>query len=215
MEEKIIIGVIVHDRMDNLIEWIRCFKQCNSENAELVIIHNYKEGEQQKYQEYCQKNNILCITRSNIGYDIGAFQDVCRERLEGFPNDWNYLLWVTDDTIIMKKNFINAYLELMTPDVGVACLEISEEIQRHIRTSGFIISKEISLSLQFPNDPIIKHDDCFEFEHRNDKTFYKQVINLNKKVVQVTDVSIGHLWDINHRAYFKRWDEHYQEFPKI
>ena len=49
--KKIIIAVVVYDRFDNVVEWIRCFKMCLS-LGELIIIHNYKNEEDKiKYSE--------------------------------------------------------------------------------------------------------------------------------------------------------------------
>jgi hypothetical protein len=209
------VAIIVYDRLHNIEEWIRCYKQADTKDAELVIIHNYKdETDKIKLRELCKKNDVKYVSRTNTGFDIGAFQDVCKERLPGFPNDWDYLFWATDDTIPMYKKFIPRFLEaIQKPNVGVACLEISLQIKKHIRTSGFMLSKETSKKLEFPVDPIITKAHCYQFEHRSTTAFYEQIINMGKQVVQVSPtLMVSHLWDTNSRRKLNRWPAHYREF---
>jgi hypothetical protein len=214
---KITVAVIVYDRFDNVREWIRCFKMSNNLNAELIIIHNIKTEEDVEIcKNICLKDNIKYVPRGNIGYDIGALQDVCKQRLLGFPNQWDYLFWITDDVIPMWKNFIVGFQqEVQKPGIGVACLEISTEVKRHIRTSGFIISKEVALKLVFPADPVLTKRHCYDFEHRSTNTFLNQIERMNKKAIQVSPtLPVSHLWDTGHRVKLNRWNDHYKEFPK-
>lgn len=211
---KIVVAVIVYDRFKNIEEWVRCWKLCNTENAELVIIHNFKNNEDKlKYKEFCNLNNIAYICRNNIGMDIGALQDVCRERLEGFPKEWDYLLWVTDDTIPMSKDFISHYLR-KKPDIGIVALELSNEHKLHIRTTGFMLRNEIMKLIQFPVDPILTKDHCYHFEHRGHDAFYEQMIQLGQVVKVNPSLKDSCLWDTDCRARLNRWEEHYKEFPK-
>ena len=216
---KLIITIIVYNRLSNLKRWLDCWKICEKpEGTELVVIHNYdKEEDQIPYKSLCGENNIKYIPRKNIGMDIGAFQDVCKERLEGFSNDWDYLMWVADDTIPMYKKFASCFLEeIKKPNVGVACLEISREIKTHIRTSGFIISKETSKKLIFSVEIIKTKLECYFFEHRNNNSFYEQILRMGKKVIQVSPtLRVSHLWDTGHRVNLNRWTDHYKEFPKV
>ena len=107
---KIVVAVIIYDRLTNLIEWIRCWKMCETEGAELVIIHNYKSVQEKDiFYLYCEKEGIKCFSRPNIGMDIGAFQDVCYGRIEKFP-EWEYLLWCTDDVLPMSRSFLSPYI---------------------------------------------------------------------------------------------------------
>ena len=213
---KIIVAVVVHNRIDNIKEWIRCFTMCNIENSSLVVIHNYeKEADISSYKMLCLANNVQYISRSNRGMDIGAFQDVCRQRLKGFSNNWDYLFWVTDDVIPMNKKFISIFLgEMHRTNMGVVCLEISSEFKRHIRTSGFMISRETAIHLNFFIDPITTKEQCYEFEHRNENSFFEQINKMGKVVKQVSSsLSVSYLWDIGHRKDLDRWSEHYKEFP--
>ena len=213
---KIIVAVVVYDRFQNVEEWIRCYKVSNTQDSELVIIHNMKNDEEMKTcRDICLRENIKYVPRKNIGYDIGALQDVCNERLAGFPNEWDYLFWNTDDVIPMWKSFIHGFLvEIQQPNIGIACLEISDEAKRHIRTSGFIASKRVTKRLTFPVDPIITKGDCYQFEHRSRDAFYEQIIKMGMKVKQVSPtLMVSHLWDTDRRSHLNRWKDHYGEFP--
>lgn len=214
---KIIVAVIVYDRLSHIEEWIRCWKKCNKQDAELIIVHNYKtHAESNILKEICEKNAIKYVKRINIGLDLGAFQDICKERLKEFPNDWDLLFWVTDDVTPMSKKFLNPFLiNMKNPKVGVACLEISHQVKTHIRTTGFIISKETSKKLQFPAETITDKKECYEFEHKSKNAFYEQIKAMGKSVVQVNpDLAKAPLWDTHLRAHLKRWNQHYIEFPR-
>lgn len=212
---KVIVAVVVYDRFKNIEEWVRNWKLCEKQDSELVIIHNSKnEQDTVKFQSFCKDNDISYICRKNIGMDIGAFQDVCKDRLEGFSIDWDYLFWSTDDCIPMKKNFISLYLEeIKKPNAGIVCMEISNEVKRHVRTTGFMISKETASKLVFPADPVTDKEHCYQFEHRNSNAFYEQILKMDKQVIQITpDDKNAYLWDIHTRNKYNRWEEHKLEF---
>jgi len=213
---RIIVAVVVHNRFKNIEEWVRCWNLCEKENTEFIVIHNFKtEEDKQTYEELCKNNNITYIPRKNIGMDIGALQDVCRGRLEGFPNQWDYLLWCTDDVIPMSKKFISYYMrEIQRPNVGVVCLEVSKEVKLHIRTTGFIMSQETASRISFPVETITTKDHCYEFEHRSRNAFYEQIKRQGKTVKQAhSNFKHDVLWDIHIRHALDRWEEHYKEFP--
>jgi hypothetical protein len=195
---KIIIAVIVYNRFENLKRWIHCWERCEQLNAELIIIHNYDIGTDfSAYKNYCAEKNIKYIPRINKGFDIGAFQDVCRNRLNGFDNDWDTMLWVTDDTLPMYKYFLPVFLhKLNEQNVGVSCMEISPVIALHIRTTGFCLKKNTADKLIFPSDPIITKDECYNFEHRGgNRTLLGQINSMGLKAEMVSDISISPLWD--------------------
>jgi len=216
---KIIVAVIIYDRFNNLKLWIDIWKQCITDNSELVIIHNYKnDDDKNKYKEYCSDSNIKYISRPNIGMDIGAMQDVFMQRLKGFNNDWDYLLWVTDDTIPIQKNFIQQYLDKFKSNnkIGVVALEISNEVKRHIRTSGFMIRKDCSLKIVFEANPIKTKNDCYLFEHRSKNSFLEQVNRMSLIAIDVSNkLKTAPLWDTEIRAYLNRWNEFDKNFNSI
>jgi hypothetical protein len=216
---KIIVAIIIHNRFENLERWINCWKQCEKREAELVIIHNYdNDPEKAKFQSYCYENDIKYVPRVNIGFDIGAFQDICRERLAGFDNDWSVLLWVTDDVIPMTKDFLAPFLfKISEPDVGISCLEISKEVVPHVRTTGFCIRKEIASKLIFPADPIIDKWQCYQFEHRGGKEkLVTQIQAMGLRPVAVSKIQHSPLWDtgLKRSLLLNRWEEHKKAFTE-
>jgi hypothetical protein len=211
---KIIVAVIVYNRFDNLKRWINCWKYCNKLNAELVVVHNLDlEDNNLKYEQLCRENNIQYIQRENVGFDIGAFQDICKERLEGFPNNWDNLIWITDDTIPMQKNFVSIYLDKLRKGF-LPCYEISDQVKTHIRTTGFLVTKNISKKLVFPKDPIITKEDCYVFEHKG-LNLYKQIKNMGFKPHMISDLKHSPLWDSGCRGYLQLLPEHERIFPPI
>ncbi len=209
--------MIVYNRLHNLKTWIKSWNLCEKENAELVIVHNFDKIEDTvEYRKVCEDANITYIPRPNVGMDVGAFQDICRNRLKDFPSDWDYLFWVTDDVLPTSKVFLKYFSQwLGDPTVGVVCLEVSKEVKVHIRTTGFLIHKDVASQITFPADPVISKNHCYEFEHRSYNAFYEQIKALNKRIIQVNpNVRQSYLWDTHARANFDRWVDHYNEFPR-
>ena len=212
----IAVCIVVFDRFQHVVEQIRCWNMCETQGAELVIIHNYaNQADKESYKAFCDEAGVKIIQRVNIGFDIGAFQDVCRKRLPGFP-DYEYIIWICDDALIMRKDFIKQYLDCFKHfKVGVAALEISKAVRTHIRTTGFAIRREVAEKLQFPADPITTKEQCYFFEHRGGPhIFLDQVIRLGYKAVQVSPVQTACFWDSGFKKYRNREKEHYQLFPR-
>lgn len=210
---KTIIAIIVWNRFENLKRWVNCWNQCNKMDAELIIVHNL-EQDNDKYAQLCKENGITYVPRVNKGFDIGAFQDVCKEKLADFPNNWDNLIWITDDCIPMSKDFVNPYLNQLS--IGnIPCYEISREVKTHIRTTGFGITKEVSKKLTFPNDPITSRIECYQFEHRSKTAFYEQIISMGKKPVMISDLKNSPLWDTGARDFLKLMGKHEQIFIPI
>lgn len=214
---RVIVAIIIYNRFDNLQRWIDCWKKSKTDGAELVIIHNYESKEDlEKYSEFCRLQNVRYVARINRGFDIGAFQDVCRERLPLFPNDWNLLLWITDDVIPMTRDFISPFIhKIEEAGNGIACMEISKEVVQHVRTTGFMIRKEIASQLSFPADPIVDKWQCYLFEHRGgDQTLISQVNKLGYQAAAVAPINTSPLWDteLKRSKQLKRMPEHIRAF---
>lgn len=211
---KTIIVILVWNRFENLKLWVNCWNQCFQMNAELVVVHNL-ETDNKKYSKLCKDNGILYVPRKNKGFDIGAFQDVCKERLSGFPNKWDNLIWITDDCIPMSKNFVEQYLERLT-DTDIPCYEISNLVKIHIRTTGFLVTKEISKRLTFPKNPMVTREDCYQFEHKSKTAFYEQVVRMGKRPVMVNNnLKESPLWDSGVRKSLNLMGKHEQIFSLI
>lgn len=201
---KLLLCIVVHNRYENIERWLHIWQQCQQHGAELIVIHNYygDNKELKKFNLLCQKYKIKYIPRIGLGYDIGALQDIFRNRLTGFPNDWTHLLWCTDDVFPMSRDFLQPFLEVIQkPYVGVACMQISQEVKTHIRTTGFMIKKEIASRITFMVDPITTKEDCYRWEHRARNTFYDQIVKMGLKAIQVAKPEVSPLWD---SGYTKR-----------
>lgn len=214
IQVKTILAIIVWNRFENLRLWVNCWNQCNKMNAELVVVHNL-ENDNNKYLQLCKDNSVTYVPRENKGLDIGAFQDVCKERLAGFPNNWDNLIWCTDDCIPMSKDFVQQFLEKLSND-NIPCYEISKEVKTHIRTTGFSVTKDISKKLTFPADPIRNREQCYEFEHKSKTSFYEQVISMGKKPVMINnDLRESPLWDAGVRRNLNLTKKHESIFTPV
>ena len=212
--KKTIVAIIVWNRFENLKLWVNCWKQCEKSGAELVVIHNL-ETDNDKYSQLCKDNSITYIPRENKGFDIGAFQDVCKERLAGFPNQWENLIWITDDCIPMQKNFVQQYLDKLKEGY-IPCYEISPVVKLHVRTTGFLVTKEISQKLIFPKDPIENREDCYTFEHKSKEALYEQIIGMGKKPLMISpDLRSSPLWDSGVRGNLKLMGKHNEVFAPV
>lgn len=215
---KTIVAIVVYNRFQNIELWIRCWKQCNTNGAELIIIHNHygDQNELQKFKSYCESESVKYVPRDGKGFDIGAFQDACTQRLTGFPNNWTDLIWITDDVIPMNKNFVGLFIDkLNEPGIGCACMEISPSVTTHVRTTGFAIKKQVAAKLTFPADPVTTKEHCYLFEHRGEpkNILYNQIILMGLKSEMVAPKETSPLWD---SGYWKRLDrqaEHEGVFP--
>ena len=198
----ILVAVVVYDRFQNIEEWVRVWHLSQTEDAELVIIHNYRnESERHAYKTFCDIQRIHYIPRKNIGFDIGAFQDVCLGRLEGFNFDFTHLLWCTDDILPMRHSFLVEFEAVMLrPGVIAACYEVSKEVHPHIRTTGFMLAKETLGKIKFNVDPITTKNECYEFEHRDKFNSLIDQVQKWGAVVQVADVEDSPLWDSGHNS---------------
>jgi lipopolysaccharide biosynthesis glycosyltransferase len=211
---KTIVAIIVWNRFENLKIWLNCWNQCDKAGGELVVVHNL-EQDNERYSKLCADYNVKYVPRENKGFDIGAFQDVCKERLKGFPNKWENLIWITDDCIPMAKDFVGQYLAQLQAG-NLPCYEISDVVKRHIRTTGFTVTKKIATALKFPKEPIENREDCYDFEHKSKTALYEQVIAMGYKPVMInTDLKQSALWDEGVRGHLNLKGKHEQVFPPL
>lgn len=211
MDKKIIVAIVVYNRFENIKRWVHCWQQCEKYGAELIIIHT---GIGDDIKNICAENNIKYVRRANQGFDIGCFQDICKERLKGFPNDWDYLLWIADDVMPMSKDFIRPFIDkLQNPKCGISCMENSKVIDPHVRTTCFCIPKSISRKLRFLVDPIKTKHDCYGFEHRAGKlTLANQVRAMGLSCDMVARKKTSPVWDTGYWERIDRQAEHERIF---
>lgn len=200
---KIIIAVCVFNRLDNIRKWLKVWRQCDYDNVELVIIHNYygDQAELSKFKEVCI--GVTYIPRNASGFDVGAFQDVCRGRLTGFP-EYDYLLWCCDDTLPVTVDFIYPFIETIEqPGVGIAAMQIAVSMagEKHVRTTGFMIPRSVAERLTFSTDLVTTKQQCYLFEHRGPNTMTLQVRKMGLTCQQVAPNKNSPLWDV---GYWKR-----------
>lgn len=195
--------IVVYDRLRNLQNWFTILNQCTDKPKNIVVIHN-NNGDKLIKQE-CEINNAFYICRPNIGFDIGAFQDVCRNRLPGFP-EWNQLLWITDDTFPMQPDFLKHFA--LGPAEGIRCMEVSPYVREHVRTTGFSIARTTAIKLKFPADPIVTKQHCYLFEHRwPGNTLIDQVRKMGLFVKMVAPREKSPMFDIGYHRRLKRDQE--------
>lgn len=197
------ICIVVYDRLHNIRNWLKILQQ-TGRPKNVVIIHNSNNSDL-AFQQYCIEKDAIYIKRRNIGFDIGAFQDVCKNRLAGFP-EWNQLLWCTDDTFPMEKDFLKHFA--LGPAEGVRCMEVSPYVREHVRTTGFSISKSTAQKLKFPADPIVTKWECYLFEHKWPKnTLIDQVRRMGLFVNMVTPREKAPLFDVGYHRRLPREKE--------
>lgn len=202
-----LLVIVVYDREDNINRWLQCWKLCK-QSAQMVIIHTGPN-------QLDIPEGITYIRRPNIGFDIGSLQDVCLERLDGFPNDWEKMLWCTDDTLPMNPNFLDIFFSKLINKVGCVAMEISPYVRKHIRTTGFAITKEVSKRLTFPIDPIVTKEHCYLFEHKSINILYNQILVMKLDVIMAAPQAKSPLFDFGYVRRLKHRDlEHYETFPE-
>ena len=193
--KKIVIAVVVYDRIGNFIKWLKLAKILKSFYAvldlEIRIIQNVNRLEDStNFRNIAANFPVSFEVRYNRGLDIGVFQDVCNERLEGFGNDFDYLIWFTDDCFPTSIFFLNDFLsEFLNPfqvneKMAMTCMEVSTEIRPHARTTAFCVKKEILSKIVFPVPTITTKNDCYTFEH-GQNNFYLQLKRLGLEVKQI------------------------------
>ncbi len=208
-----LVGVIVYNRIENVKHWVRCWPQCLClDYAKLLIIKNQDGVTDDECQAICDAAGIQCIQRPNIGYDTGAFQDIVRGRISS-DYAWSNILWATDDTIPMRRDFwLHMRNVLHQDNVGLSACHLSWEYVRHCRTTGYMLRREVAERLQFPADPVLTKDQCYDFEHRVN-TMYNQVQDMGYLVRQAADTFDHLMWDTDHYRHLAgNWDRHYAQF---
>lgn len=212
--KKVVIAVVVFDRLQNLKRWLQIWDKLDLPDAELRIIHNvHPRNLVENFGQYVVgRKNVRYIPRQNVGYDIGAFQDVCRSRLKGFDNDFQFLLWFTDDTMPIRREFLGYYLKPFDdPKVGCTCYEISTVIKRHIRTTGFCLRIETLPKIQFEVNQVKTKDECYQFEHRSQRlTLNHQILAMGLDAVQIAPVKTSPIFDTESGGM--QWTDRTKEF---
>lgn len=215
---KVVVAVVVYNRVENIKKWVHCWGRSERENCQLVIIHNHDSTESYEAVKRLTKSvDGIYIPRPNVGYDIGALQDVVMNRLEEFPDEYEFLLWCTDDTLPMTRGFVWEFVTRMEEGISLVCMEISKEVRAHIRTTGFMLRAEHVAQLKFPINPITNKQQCYDFEHRGGPVTLLEQVQQWGTPIQATDIESSPLWDTGHRskAAIKRSKRREEEFTNM
>ena len=209
---KTVVAVVVYNRIKNVQRWLDVWDKAKPRDAELRIIHNVHPNEHvDNIRGACEAAGVTYIPRVNIGMDIGAFQDVCRRRLKGFLHDFEFLLWITDDTFPMRYSFVDEFVAPFSdPKTGLTCYEISPQIKKHVRTTGFCIRASMLGRITFDVDPIRTKDDCWAFEHRSNKNLYLQILAHGLDARQLAHIPAAPVWDSGGGGI--KWPDREEEF---
>lgn len=208
-----IIVVCLYDRYENLKKWLHSWQFCNKKDAKLFIVHNTEIEDTSNIKKVVEEKGAYYIKRENIGFETGIIQDVVSGRILAEQN-WDVLISATDDTFPMNKDFVEVFVqEVKKPDIGVVCIEMSGQYTPHIRTSGFAITKKIAEKITFPAQ-IVDKQQCYDFEHQGgEHTLLSQILRMNKRAIQLSNLKTSIMWDTHHRGYLNRWQEWLDEFP--
>lgn len=213
---KTIVVVSLYDRYENLKRWVHSWNLCDTKDAKLFIVNNIDDGMDVSYwREYCQERGVNFVERENIGYETGIIQDVLCGRMFA-EQEWDYLIFATDDTIPMKKDFISQFTApiIASKNNAVTFIEMSGVYTPHIRTSGFCVDKLTGQRLKFPYDQVVDKEECYYFEHQGkEDTFLAQILLMGKTPIQLGNVRTSCMWDTHHREKFQRWKQWRKEFP--
>lgn len=229
---KILVGVIVYKRKNTISAWLRAWQNAEKYGAKIAVVHNY-DGDRPPED---QKENIMqykpdyYLPRPNVGWDLGAFQDMLTETRVDFP--WDVIVWFTDDCLPMRKDFLKPFVyKISEPGMGLVgqCSEGS-----YMRTNAFAVKKEVMKKIEYvegggageePNcSKILNREHCLRFENR----FAKQVENLGYKVDYTADsrpntANYVHwsvycsewLWDWGGFGDWNLWDKYENQFDNM
>jgi hypothetical protein len=210
---KLAVVVHIYNRFENLKRWIACWERrthATDFESELVIVQNRDPTlrDFEKFGAFCQLHGVRYIARNGRGFDLGAFQDICRNRLPDFPL-YDALLWCADDCLPMRRDFLKPFVEtLYAPGVGLACMTISREYTEHVRTTGFCLRRGTAETMRFSIDPILSKNDCYHLEHRGGAhTLHAQILSSGLRSVMVAPVATSPLWDSDYSNRLPRLAE--------
>jgi len=222
---RVALTVIVYDRETNLRAWCRAWSLVKDRHSDVDfrVIHNTDAADERaaRFREAVESVGGLYIGRKNVGYDIGALQDVARKRLN-FPA-YDYLLWCVDDLMPMHDGFLSAYLQTVDKN-RVNVFEVSQKPVAHVRTTGLFMHREIVERLSFTADPVTTKQHCYEFEHRAvNRHFLAQMLAGAHAVRQIAAPPASPLWDtgrarghilLREKEFASGWPEVYAEWVK-
>lgn len=216
-----LVGVVVHDRARNAARWLRAWHRSEHGTAQIFIVHNQSEFDPVTASAVARGTPDYYLPRSNDGFDVGAFQDVVRGRYDDVLPGWRHLLWCTDDFLPLRPDFLRQFL-LRALDAGVGLVAgrygywpghfSGLESERHCRTVGFLIGRDVAMHLRFPAERVSTRQHCYEFEHRHGHLM-SQVLKLGFRVEAIDDDEAKVMWDSHHEGHLDQWEVFDRNFP--
>jgi glycosyltransferase involved in cell wall biosynthesis len=218
---KTLIAVHVYDRIENVTRWLRAWHRADTAGARILIMHNQDSPDARATQAILRGRPDVYLPRANRGFDIGAFQEVVLGHYEDLLPAWEHLLWCTDDFLPLRPDFLQRFLErTVDPAVGLVAGRYGYwpghfsglERERHCRTVGFLIRRDVARRLRFPAERVVSRDQCLAFEHRPGHLM-EQVLALGYQVADLGDADATVMWDANHEQGLQRWPAFEAAFP--
>lgn len=237
---KVLVGVIVYDRINNIVRWLNAWHQSEKyQNARIAIVHNqdYPSRRTTQAQTILEAKPDYYTPRKNQGFDIGALRDTLRSKQY---EDWDVLLWAVDDNIPMRKDFVRTFVEPFEKNPALGLVgnywvkssfypNYKVKVPDHFRTSCFAISREAAMKLYFPVRLNSKRD-CYLFEWLHETMcLTNQIKRLGYDMMPVcgnwneswVDTS-KYVWDIGclhmksndprcRRDHWKEWNAQFEE----
>jgi len=209
-EYKNLICVIVYTREDNIKRWLQCWERSDTKDSQLMVIHNQDDlSVVSPLKQLCEKAGVIYQPRQNIGMDIGALKDICTNTIN--HPEFDYLLWFTDDVLPIRPSFITEFVNRAKSGVSYYRIYEDKNYQAHIRSVAFCLKKEVIDKLVFKD--YITKSDCYGFEFGDRKTcLYCQMVKLGIDLSNNEPYNISSVWDTNHDAGLRRWEEQRKNF---
>ncbi len=217
---KTLVGLVVYDRIANAERWLAAWHRSAHGPARLAVVHNRDRADPVATRAITAGRPDAYVPRENVGFDIGAFQDVVTGRFAGALPDWEYLLWCTDDFVPVRPDFLLRFLDkARDPGVGLVAGRFGYwpghwsglESERHCRTVGFLVRRDVAERLRFPVAKVVTRDQCLAFEHRPGHLM-EQVLALGYRVASLDDADARVMWDADHEVHLDRWPEYAKAF---
>ncbi|AMV24178.1 hypothetical protein VT84_07260 [Gemmata sp. SH-PL17] len=217
---KTLVGLVVYDRSANADRWLAAWHRSARGPARLAVVHNRDRADPVATRAITAGRPDAYVPRENVGFDIGALQDVVTGRFAGALPDWEYLLWCTDDFVPVRPDFLLRFMDkARDPGVGLVAGRFGYwpgrwsglESERHCRTAGFLVRRDVAARLRFPVAKVVTRDQCLAFEHRPGHLM-EQVLALGYRVADLGDPDARVMWDADHEAHLDRWPAYARAF---
>jgi hypothetical protein len=211
--DRTLVVVVVHDRVRNVERWLAAWRRSDRGGARIAIVHNQDTPDPAAVAAVHRGRPDAYLPRENAGFDIGAFQDVVRGRFDDRLPSWDFLLWCTDDFLPLRPDFLVRFLgRAADPRVGLVAARYGywpghhsgRVEERHCRTVGFLVRREVAARLRFPADRVTTREECLAFEHRQGHLM-EQVLGMGYLAPSLDDDAARVMWDTGHEQRLDRW----------